>query len=156
MLLLLVVHSHLKLDPKQNLHVFIKLHHCIHCITRSALQLRRMFRSSFALHLGTIRSLGSQHDWSWKKLLKLHILVGLYHVKSFQDKQSNNQSSVIIMHCDYCDRQESGIICLVWVVITFYCALKLTRARVPPVMFSTWAPKLRPFKCTPAKLREKG
>lgn len=51
-LLLVVQYSHLKLDPKQNLHAFIKLHHCI---TKSALQLRRMFRSSFPLHLGTIR-----------------------------------------------------------------------------------------------------
>lgn len=103
-----------------------------------------------------LEPLGSQHDWSWKKLLKVHIMIGLYHVKSFQDKQSNNQQSVIIMHCDCCDRQESGIICLVWVVITFYCTLKVDKTTGTSGDVFDLGTEAAPFQMHPGKAPRKG
>lgn len=103
-----------------------------------------------------LEPLGSQHDWSWKKLLKVHIMIGLYHVKSFQDKQSNNQQSVIIMHCDCCDRQESGIICLVWVVITFYCTLKVDKSTGTSGDVFDLGTEAAPFQMHPGKAPRKG
>ncbi len=87
--------------PNKILHVFIKFH----CITKSALQLGCFGPASLCI----LEPLGSQHDWNWKKLLKVHILIALHHVKSFQDKQSNSLTLSCIVTIAIDNNQESFV-----------------------------------------------